>query len=708
MADEGNEDSWLYGGSHQDGIAGGDSTSATEADGAAGGKNLLWEEDNEQSSPTAKPETGDFSGQRRGSNDVKDTGDASAEGSSADVAGNGLSGHEQQCDDNAMDSSDVQGPAVGQGDDPDPESQDDSHLMDDDRTESEHRDAEKSGKRKQNDAGSKDGGNRVEAKDDQEEGEIKEKRKQSSGEEKDAGDDNGKDKGGLSDMESDIDSDEDDDINVVIGDIKSGPSYNIIKQRGPIMPNQAASNAAGVTDKTKQPAGKFSIEEFESVGSINGVPAHEFSIDSLDEKPWRKPGADITDYFNYGFNEETWRSYCERQKRMRQHESGVGMAGLTINNPQAAQPIGMNMGMRDMRRSGGPMGGGPMGGPRKMNGPIEVIGGGPGGPGGPMGGGPMGGGGGGRRDDGMGMSHQPKENVIQVMTADRREYSRTVVGTKFEPSIGGPQGFGGGPPDFYHQEADYSDYYDPMQEAQWGNDNGNWQPSGIKTLTPGPQMMGHPGMGGMSSQQQQHMDMMGGGGGERMVMPPPQQMQSGMVGGGPGMGPGGGRIHQPGMPPGARGDMRNPNDRKRGDPREQRDRDREREQRDRRDRERDRERERERDRDRERERERKDREHRSDREASLIVPKEEVVDVPVPPAVVAIPGGAPSGSAASGSRDDKDKRSIKPDRHKDRHRERSRSRERSKSRRSDRSREREQRHSRDKKKSHRKDKEDGE
>jgi predicted aldo/keto reductase-like oxidoreductase len=33
-------------------------------------------------------------------------------------------------------------------------------------------------------------------------------------------------------------------------------------------------------------------------------------------------GADITDYFNYGFNEETWRMYCERQRRMRNDSTG--------------------------------------------------------------------------------------------------------------------------------------------------------------------------------------------------------------------------------------------------------------------------------------------------------------------------------------------------------------------------------------------------
>ncbi len=125
------------------------------------------------------------------------------------------------------------------------------------------------------------------------------------------------------------DSDDSDDINVVIGDIKSGPSYNI-KQR------PAGQGPAQATDKPKLQTGKFNIEEFESVGTINGTPAHEFAIESIEDKPWRKPGADITDYFNYGFNEDTWRSYCERQKKIRIHESGVGLASLTVNTNAAA------------------------------------------------------------------------------------------------------------------------------------------------------------------------------------------------------------------------------------------------------------------------------------------------------------------------------------------------------------------------------------
>ncbi|MES1914289.1 MAG: hypothetical protein MHM6MM_006380, partial [Cercozoa sp. M6MM] len=36
-------------------------------------------------------------------------------------------------------------------------------------------------------------------------------------------------------------------------------------------------------------------------------------------RPWAAPGADPTDYFNYGFDEHTWRQYCLRQSQIRLH-----------------------------------------------------------------------------------------------------------------------------------------------------------------------------------------------------------------------------------------------------------------------------------------------------------------------------------------------------------------------------------------------------
>ncbi|XP_014273637.1 pre-mRNA 3'-end-processing factor FIP1 isoform X4 [Halyomorpha halys] len=137
--------------------------------------------------------------------------------------------------------------------------------------------------------------------------------------------------GGEEEEDEDDDDDSEDDVRVTIGDIKTAPQYsNLNIKRG-------AQLSSGIEKLNKQQTGKFSIEEFESIGTINGVPAHEFSIDALEDKPWRKPGADITDYFNYGFNEETWRAYCERQKQMRVHESGVGLGGLGVSRVMSSE-----------------------------------------------------------------------------------------------------------------------------------------------------------------------------------------------------------------------------------------------------------------------------------------------------------------------------------------------------------------------------------
>jgi len=52
----------------------------------------------------------------------------------------------------------------------------------------------------------------------------------------------------------------------------------------------------------------------------NGKPITEIDMDAdfpEDDKPWRKPGTDMTDYFNYGFDEFTWASYCLKQESLR-------------------------------------------------------------------------------------------------------------------------------------------------------------------------------------------------------------------------------------------------------------------------------------------------------------------------------------------------------------------------------------------------------
>ncbi|XP_031343743.1 pre-mRNA 3'-end-processing factor FIP1-like isoform X1 [Photinus pyralis] len=262
----------------------------------------------------------------------------------------------------------------------------------------------------------------------------------------------------------DYDEDSDDDVNVVIGDIKTSPTYASLNiKRGGLLTTTTKGDKTLQTPQT----GKFTVEEFEHVGLINGIPASEFNLDSLEDKPWRKPGADITDYFNYGFNEDTWRAYCERQKRMRVSESGTGLLPLNaIGMPRGPLPI-MNDNSKyagaayaGIRKAGPPPG-------RRMTGSIDVIG-------------------GATSRIGVPVSkvEAPKENVIQVMTADRREYSRKPAPFP-DMSVPPPTTF-----EEFHPEYDFNPEpepfyggYEPTQDSQWGG-NSSWQPQEIKTLTP--------------------------------------------------------------------------------------------------------------------------------------------------------------------------------------------------------------------------------
>ncbi|KAK3853144.1 hypothetical protein Pcinc_040300 [Petrolisthes cinctipes] len=223
-------------------------------------------------------------------------------------------------------------------------------------------------------------------------------------------------------------SSDDDDVRITIGVLKTQP--DIIQ--APTAPHQArfqpkAAQTTGLKD-----------DDFNSPGKVNGVPVTEFNISELEDKPWRKPGADISDYFNYGFNEETWFKYCERQKMMRISESGTGLVGLGIGTPK---PFGMNphnISMTIVNDNSKYGGGGtqkPKAGPPPRNkgmGQIDVIGG------------------------------ATKTSTIQVMTADRRAYSSKVMMNGPPPPIPTDPGyndmeFGGNPyGETYYPEGYYS------------------------------------------------------------------------------------------------------------------------------------------------------------------------------------------------------------------------------------------------------------
>uniref|UniRef100_A0A9J7XJG6 Pre-mRNA 3'-end-processing factor FIP1 n=1 Tax=Cyprinus carpio carpio TaxID=630221 RepID=A0A9J7XJG6_CYPCA len=105
---------------------------------------------------------------------------------------------------------------------------------------------------------------------------------------------------GLNYQESESDSD--DDVCVTIGEIKTGGSQG----------SSFGSSSISLNINTSVSGSKSRGLGLDAEGNVLQV-----DVESFEEKPWRKPGADLSDYFNYGFNEDTWKTYCDKQRRLR-------------------------------------------------------------------------------------------------------------------------------------------------------------------------------------------------------------------------------------------------------------------------------------------------------------------------------------------------------------------------------------------------------
>ncbi|KAK1380358.1 hypothetical protein POM88_027102 [Heracleum sosnowskyi] len=69
---------------------------------------------------------------------------------------------------------------------------------------------------------------------------------------------------------------------------------------------------------------QFSLPRSRTIVDVN--------IDAFDEKPWRHPGADITDYFNFDFDEDSWKNYCNHLDRYRHGD--ISPARVTSDFPK--------------------------------------------------------------------------------------------------------------------------------------------------------------------------------------------------------------------------------------------------------------------------------------------------------------------------------------------------------------------------------------
>ena len=66
-------------------------------------------------------------------------------------------------------------------------------------------------------------------------------------------------------------------------------------------------------------AGPTKPIKLNETGMLDGHSILEYDLNAMAEKPWRRPGSDLSDWFNYGFDEMTWQMYCNQRQNMVEH-----------------------------------------------------------------------------------------------------------------------------------------------------------------------------------------------------------------------------------------------------------------------------------------------------------------------------------------------------------------------------------------------------
>ena len=131
-------------------------------------------------------------------------------------------------------------------------------------------------------------------------------------------------------------SESDDDIDIIIGDTqptKSKSSGTTIIGNETLSEMTDPEESTSSSSTTAAAAGTTTINKRQSSSAINleSVPRYQqeedgegdgtlitqLDIETLKLKPWRAPGVDVSDYFNYGFDEFTWLAYCHKQDKLR-------------------------------------------------------------------------------------------------------------------------------------------------------------------------------------------------------------------------------------------------------------------------------------------------------------------------------------------------------------------------------------------------------
>ncbi|KAG9457828.1 hypothetical protein H6P81_002336 [Aristolochia fimbriata] len=116
-----------------------------------------------------------------------------------------------------------------------------------------------------------------------------------------------------------------------VGSVKgsSVPQHSQFKyvrsHASPFPSKTRSANGIGLHLTSSTCASKSSCDSGNSAGFQNGpefsLPRFktilDIGIENFEWKPWRRPGVDITDFFNFGFDEESWKAYCKSLENLR-------------------------------------------------------------------------------------------------------------------------------------------------------------------------------------------------------------------------------------------------------------------------------------------------------------------------------------------------------------------------------------------------------
>lgn len=116
-------------------------------------------------------------------------------------------------------------------------------------------------------------------------------------------------------------------------------------------PQESTSNEPQVDPSTlpvaRAPASAPKIE-LDKDGLLDGRSIYDVDIAALESKAWRRPGADLSDWFNYGFDEISWEAYAARRKQLGDMAPILKANVLTLSGMTEEQVLNMPSDLRGM------------------------------------------------------------------------------------------------------------------------------------------------------------------------------------------------------------------------------------------------------------------------------------------------------------------------------------------------------------------------